>query len=732
MSDCPTPDPDEPAERAELAAILAHAGVGIAFTRDRIVQRCNEHFVQTFGYGGAHEVIGRSSLDFYLSADDYEAVGRAAYPELIAGRSYRTRLRMRRRDGSAFWVQMSGSLIAPDDPERGSIWIFDDVDAAWHTEQALTAALADQQLILDHAMVGIVFLNERRVTRCNRRFEEMFGYEPGELLGQSSRRWYLNDEDWRAGGERCYEPFRRGEPFQGEMLLGRKDGTPLWCEVRAKAIDPQDIDHGSIWVTMDISERKRVQQALEQARAGLEQTVQQRTEELRRTVGELEQALAARARAESHVRYMAEHDALTGLANRRLFEQRLSAALRAAAAQPGRQGAVLLIDLDRFKNINDALGHDQGDLLLREVGQRITHLARPADTVARLGGDEFVVVRADGGADAAADARVLAERIRHALAQPVRLGPRELRVAASIGITVFPADGRDVAELLKQADMAMYQAKHLGRDRACAFDAALAREYRRRLEVEEALPLALQRGEFELHYQPQLDTASGAVIGAEALLRWRRDGRLVPPVEFIPIAEDSGFIRPLGAWVLDEACRQAQAWLPERGTRRWSMAVNVSAVQLQHGDFGAQVLGSIARSGLPPEHLELELTETAVMTQIERNVETLALLNEQGVRLAVDDFGTGYSSLAYLRRLPLSRLKIDRSFVADIATDADDATICRTIASMARNLNLAVTAEGVETAEQLALLRDWGCDAWQGYLFSRPVPAAQFARFVGG
>jgi diguanylate cyclase (GGDEF)-like protein/PAS domain S-box-containing protein len=711
----------------EQELIFAHAGVGIVFIQDRKVKRCNDHYAQMHGHASAQTMIGMDSRALYADERDYNEVGVQAYALMRHGESYKSQIRMRRTDDSTFWCRLTGSLIDPTDADAGSIWIIDDIDDLYQAEQSLKQALIDQQLIFDHAMVGIVFLSHRRVERCNGRFEELFGYGPGALQGASSRQWYLTDEDWRAAGDRCYEPFSKGLPFQGEMLLGRRDGTPIWCEVRAKSIYPDDITRGSIWITMDISERKRAQLALEAAQADLERQVQLRTEELRSTVDELHREIAERQHAQQSIKHMAEHDGLTGMANRALLEERLKVALD-HARQTGRLVAVLFIDLDRFKNVNDVMGHDAGDILLKSVAQRLQQAVRASDTVARFGGDEFVILMT--GSETSAGYQKLAQRVHHALRQPVRIGVREINVSASIGISVYPQDGQDAADLLKNADVAMYHAKDNGRNQTRYFNAQLAGEHALRIELEQALHGALRHGQFELRYQPQVCMGSGAIIGAEALLRWQRPGHgLVMPGDFIRLAEETGTIREIGHWVLNAACQQGRAW-QDAGWPALRVSVNVSAVQLANPEFCEQVFQSLESSGLPAQLLELELTESVLIAQVDHNLTMLQRLHQRGIRLSIDDFGTGYSSLSCLRRLPLDALKIDRSFVADIVSNPDDAVLCRTIASMARNLALAVTAEGVETAEQLHLLREFGCDSYQGYLFSRPVPADVFERLL--
>lgn len=712
----------------EQQVIFDHAGVGIAMMRHRQVERCNQRFAEIYGYSSPDEMVGLSSQQFYEDEATFLALGEAAYPILSRGDSYTTRQQMRRRDGSLFWCEVTGKLIDPNSSRGGSIWIMNDVDEKVWAENALRHVLAEQALILDHAPVGVVFLKNRRVTRCNRRFEEMFGYERGELDGKSSRTWYLNDEDWRAVGQQCYVPLLRGESFSAVMRCGRRDGTPLWCEVQAKVVDPDDLSKGSIWIALDITARKQVEDALAQAHASLEQQVAQRTAELQTTVQSLHREIAERQHAEQRIERLAWYDALTGLPNRAFMEQLLERSLREARREGG-QIAVVFLDLDRFKHVNDVFGHDQGDLLLNAVAQRLQAAVRESDTVARIGGDEFVIVlpRIE---DKAVVTSCL-QRIHEALRQPIPLGTRETRISCSMGVSFYPADGQTPSVLLMHADQAMYLAKDRGRAGHQFFDEQLDRQLQARVALEQALHLALEHRHFTLNYQPQVCMKSGRLVGVEALLRWSREGHgWVSPAEFIPVAEDIGLIVPLGWWVLEEACRQAVAWQSE-GLPPVVVAINVSASHLVQPGFVPQVLAILERTGLAPQWLDIELTESVMMTELEHAMSVVRQLHEAGIQVSLDDFGTGYSSLSYLSKFRLSTLKIDRSFVSSLESSPGDAVICRTIVAMARNLGLKVTAEGVETEAQRDLLAESGCDLCQGYLISRPVPADGIRDLLG-
>jgi len=431
-------------------------------------------------------------------------------------------------------------------------------------------------------------------------------------------------------------------------------------------------------------------------------------------------------RKDERIHHLAFHDALTGLPNRTLMQDRLQHAL-ARAQREGRRLAVTFIDLDRFKEVNDALGHDVGDLLLQEVARRIQRRLRAADTVARLGGDEFVLLMEE--LKEAGHCASLAQQLIGEIAQPMHLRGRIVQIGASMGMAFYPEDGANAVELMKRADLAMYAAKSAGRNTYRFFQQDMLERTSQRLSLEMDLRRAIAHGHLELHYQPRVELATGEPRGVEALVRWRHPVRgLLPPSEFIPLAEESALILELGEWVLGEACRQAADWRARgRGLR---IAVNVSARQLEAGDL-VERIGALARHhGIAPTDLEVELTESAVMANPAQAAGLLARLRRLGVTVAVDDFGTGYSSLAYLRRLPIDILKIDRSFVVDADRDEEDAQIVKTILALGQSLRLTVVAEGIETVRQAELLQSLGCTLAQGYLFSRPLPAREFEAWL--
>ncbi len=439
-----------------------------------------------------------------------------------------------------------------------------------------------------------------------------------------------------------------------------------------------------------------------------------------RSVGGVASDVTSFVDQQQRLTHLAHYDSLTALPNRLLFYERLSGAV-ALARRNGRLLGVLFVDLDRFKNINDTLGHIAGDELLRQVAGRLSGCLRASDTVGRLGGDEFAVIlpELDNGQHAA----IVARKIIDALTQPMHLEGEDVFVSASIGITLFPDDADDLHTLLRHADTAMYRAKDAGRNNYQFFTSSMNDQARERLQLETDLRHALLREEFVLHYQPKVSCSSGRIVGVEALIRWQHPVRgLVPPSDFIPLLEETGLIVQVGQWVLRSACVQAQAWRAA-GLDLPNLAVNVSGRQLQSELLVEEVAGALRDSGLPAEVLELELTESMLMHNAEAAVRTLHRLKATGVRLAVDDFGTGYSSLSYLKRFPLDAIKVDRAFVQDIAADPDDASITRAVITMAHHLKLKVVAEGVETEGQLSLLVANRCDQIQGYYFSRPLPA---------
>jgi diguanylate cyclase (GGDEF)-like protein len=479
--------------------------------------------------------------------------------------------------------------------------------------------------------------------------------------------------------------------------------------------------------------------ALSRHRENLEDEVERRTSELRAVNQKLTREIAQREQAEERIRYLAYYDGLTGLPNRQLFQEQLRRALVWAERQD-QCVALLFLDLDRFKQVNDTLGHTVGDALLCEVSDRMTRSLRlgdylgrpdgrePKGEVSRLGGDEFTVLLA--GLQSGTDAAAVAQRVLDELAKPIPAAGYELFTTASIGIAVYPADGRDLETLLRNADTAMYQAKSNHGNSFQFYTEAMNATAARKLHLASRLRHALAHDELEVCYQPIRDARTGDVCAAEALLRWYEpEMGAVKPEEFIPIAEDTGLILNIGEWVLRTACAQQRSWQRE-GYEPIRIAVNVSTHQLRQPAWPQLVARILADTGVSAAHLELELTESAILAHEDATIRALAQLHDMGVGLVLDDFGTGYSSLSSLRRFPIERVKIDRSFVGDITDDPDDAALTTAILAMARSLQLRVVAEGVETREQADFLREHGCHELQGFLFSAPVTAAEFARFL--
>lgn len=526
------------------------------------------------------------------------------------------------------------------------------------------------------------------ILRVNQAFTETTGYTSEEAVGQTPRLLRSgrhNADFYRA----MWETIIRTGKWQGEIWDRRKNGEvyPKWLTITAVKGDNGIVTH-YVGSHIDITERKE---------------------------------------AEEKIQQLAFYDSLTDLPNRRLLTIRLQQAL-ASSSRSNREGALLFIDLDNFKNLNDTLGHDIGDLLLQQVAQRLVFCMRDGDTVARLGGDEFVVMLenlSEQPLEAAAQTESVGEKILAALSQPYQLATYEFQSTSSIGITLF-SDHEQIEELMKQADIAMYQSKKSGRNTLRFFDPQMQASITSRVLLEGDLRKAILNEQFQLHYQLQVDS-SGRSLGAEALIRWLHpESGLMLPAQFITLAEETGLILPIGQWVLDTACAQLKAWQQNEHTRNFTLAVNVSAKQIHQPDFVSQVRAVVQRYSINPTLLKLEMTESLLQENIDETIATLYKLNEIGVQISLDDFGTGYSSLQYLKRLPLNQLKIDQSFVRDITLDNSDIAIVRTIIAMAKSMDFDVIAEGVETEMQRQLLQKNGCTRYQGYLFGRPLPIEQF------
>ncbi|GKS73616.1 bifunctional diguanylate cyclase/phosphodiesterase [Acidovorax sp. SUPP950] len=710
----------------EQQTLLDSAGVGIVFIRQRQIVRCNQRYADIFGYETVEETIGLSSQALYPTLDAFRDLGRNAYPVLARGDTYRTECQMRRCNGRLFWSSLAGRLINPADTAEGSIWIIDDIDEQRHAQTQLHAVVQEKQALFDHAMVGIAFISNQRMTRCNQHFEQMLGYGPGELANAATRQWHFSDADWEDAKKRCYEPLTDGKIFVGEMTLRGKDGRAVVCEVRVKAIDPARPANGSVCIAMDVSEQRQAQAELARMHADLERQVHQRTRQLSETVDNLHREINDRKHDQERIYWLAHYDPLTGLPNRTLLAERSHLAIR-AASEGGTPLAVIFLDLDHFKHVNDSLGHRVGDALLVEIAKRLRAVVRDKDTVSRLGGDEFILLLP--GANAHGAARV-AGKLQEASRQHYQIGHHELTMAPSMGIALFPQDGADFDTLTQSADVAMYRAKLDGRNTYRFFTPEMQAQSVRALLLENALRRALERNQLHLHYQPQITIATGEIRSVEALLRWEHpDLGSISPAEFIPIAEDSGQILQIGEWVMQTALDQLQHW-HTMGMDWLAMAVNLSALQFRQPQLPELVSRLLDSTSLRANRLELELTEGVAVDDPRSAIATMDQLHARGVRMSMDDFGTGYSSLSQLKRFQIYKLKIDQSFVRDLGNDSNDRAIVSAIIRMAQALGIRTTAEGVETSEQLSYLREQGCDEAQGYYFSKPLPAHQITALL--
>ncbi len=642
------------------------------------LREVNDAYVRRSGYT-REELLGMrvTDLEAKESADETAAhIARVMHEGSDLFESWH-----RAKDGSRWPVEIN---VTHWPAAGGRLFVFLRDISARHVSEA-------QMQKLSHALeqtADAVMVTDRNgiIEYVNPALETMTGYTRAELLGRTPdvfRSGIQDDGFYR----RLWSAILGGEIFSDVLVNRRKDGSLYYEE---KLISPIKGSDGSIThfvaTGRDISER-----------------------------------MAAQVR----LAHLAHHDTLTELPNRTLFLDRLKQAL-ARARWHGRLVAVIFLDLDRFKVINDTLGHDTGDRLLQQMSARLHSSVRERDTVARFGGDEFAILLDDMASEN--DVGHVAQKVLDALAPPFEIDGRELYVSASLGISQYPNDGDDARALLKNADTAMYRAKESGKNNYQFYSADMSAHALERLTLESSLRQALGRNEFTLHYQPQVDVRSGAVLGVEALLRWRQPGRgLVGPGDYISLLEETGLILPVGEWVLTTACEQLRAWRAA-GWDELRLAVNLSARQVADPGFAGLLERLVTQHGCVADKLELEITESVLMQQTRNAVENIEAAHRLGVRIALDDFGTGYSSLSYLQRFPIDTLKIDRSFISDLPGDADDALLTEAILNMARSLRIAVIAEGVETTAQRDFLSARGCHLMQGYLLGHPVPAAEIAR----
>ena len=670
----------------EQSVILDSAIVGIIKVQGRTVIWVNQAFETMLGYGPG-ECLGTSTSQYYADPRDYEAQGSVAHAALKKGGTYRFESRFRRKDGREIWLEISATML--DAQNSITVGAFLDITERKLAEEQLRIAA-----IAFESQEGIFVTDAQHVIlRVNRAFGDITGYSPGEVVGRTPRMLSSGQHD-AAFYDSLHAELAQHGVWQGEIWNRRKNGE----------IYPQ-------WLTIS---------AVRDAAGGLRNFVATMTDTTLKKASEVQ------------IRNLAFYDPLTGLPNRRLLLDRLGHALASRNLQ-NCGGALLLIDLDNFKDLNDNLGHQMGDQLLQQVGRRISDCVREVDTVARFGGDEYVVFLQNLSQDVqevAAYAEGVARHIQSALNQPYEFASVALHHTASIGLTLFGDQHNSTEDLLKQADMAMYEAKNAGRNTLRFFDPMMQAALAARAALEAGLREALQKGQFLLHFQAQVQGCS-QIRGAEALVRWQHPQRgLVSPSEFIPLAEQSGLILPLGQWVLERACTELARWATLPALEPLTLSINISARQLHQADFVETVLTALRRSGARAERLKLELTESLLVADVEDAIQKMTVLQAHGIGFALDDFGTGFSSLSYLKRLPLGQLKIDQGFVRDCLSDGNDAAIVRMVIALAGSLGLQVIAEGVETAAQRAFLQAEGCGHYQGYLFSRPLPLADFEDLV--
>jgi diguanylate cyclase (GGDEF)-like protein/PAS domain S-box-containing protein len=679
-------------ERYRTVFETSSDAVLIAQLSDGIIIDANQALLDAGRYE-RNEVIGHTTeeLGIWVNAGDR----RKLLDLILQNDSCRNlEILFKRKDGETLWMRLSASLI-----EVGgcacTLTFAHDISAAKAAQDLLTAAAEALRLSEERYRtafqtsidaININRMDDGKYLDCNQAFLDVMGYEREEVIGKTS----LQLGVWADPHDRMTmaNQVKENGSFRGlEVQFRKKSGELFWGVISASAMEVDGVPC-ILSITRDLSEVKA---------------------------------------AQNEIRSLAYYDPLTGLPNRRLLLERLRQSL-AAGSPDGRLRALLFVELDNFKMLNETIGHITGDLLLMGVARRIVTCAREADIVSRFGGDEFALMLEDLSEiaeEAAAQAKAVAEKIQDSICLPFQLEGREYLTTASIGITVFGADREGASELIQEADIAIYQATTAGRNTIRFFSPALQAAVNARATLEEDLRQAIKARQFLLYYQPLV--ARGRLIGAEALIRWQHPTRgLVWPGEFIPLAEETGLILPLGDWVLEAACEQLAAWAGHQQSAHLSLAVNISALQFRQPGFVATVLSALERSGANPKHLKLELTESMLVENIEEIIAKMTELKAHGLSFSLDDFGTGYSSLAYLKRLPLSLLKIDRAFVRDMLVDATSGAIAQTIISLGRAMGLSVIAEGVENEEQRGFLAGLGCHTFQGFLFSPPLPLVQF------
>lgn len=665
----------------KLSEAVEHSPVSVIITDHQgIIEYVNPRFTEISGYSAA-EVIGRTP-SLFKSGETPADVYRQLWQTIRNGQTWTGDLLNRKRTGELYW---EATRIAPLRDEHGEIVHFVSVKSDITARKEADKALRLRQRAVEASSNGIVMIEadagQPTVLYVNPAFTRITGFAEDNVAGKPAY-GILGFDDEVGLQTQALDPLQHAEGHTWVAQAMRKDGGTFWCEYALAAVkDMEGLVTHYVAALSDVTERI-----------------------------DYEQRLA----------YQATHDALTGLANRTLLADRIGQAI-SQANRYGQAMAVVLIDLDHFKNVNDTLGHSVGDRLLQVAAGRLTDCVREIDTVARMGGDEFVIVLT-GFADTH-ETEVALQRIVDTIAAPYILEGNEAHISCSAGASFYPKDGQCADELVRHADTAMYQAKSLGRNNFQFYQPAMNERLSHRVSMETQLRHALEREELFLHYQPQIDLQRRVIVGVEALVRWQHpELGIVSPGQFIPMAEESGLIVPIGTWVLAAACAQAQAW-SGAGLPAVRMAVNLSVRQLKQKKLGALIDDVLKSTGLDPARLELEITESVIVDDPDGVIRLLLKLKEHGLRIALDDFGTGYSSLNYLKRLPIDVLKIDQSFVRGIDTDRNDAALTRTVIGLANCLDLETIAEGVEVATQVALLEAWGCKEAQGFLFHRPMAA---------
>ncbi len=683
--------PDLHIELGILSLAVAQSPFAVAITNAAgQLEYCNASFTAMSGFTLAD---GLQTPVLWSVGDGFDDTRKEKFTTLQPGAHWQAEILSRRKDLSLYWERQ---IISPLHDSDGNlshlVALKQDISVSKHQHKDVEQALLLREQALVSSSNGIMITrsddHDHSIVYVNPAFARITGYSAEEVIGREGR-FLVRDDLAQPGLAEIRTALR--ERREGHALLRnyRKDGSQFWNEL---TISPVKDASGAatthfVSVINDVSERINYQKELE---------------------------------------YQATHDSLTGLANRNLLNDRITQAI----AWGKRQGAtvgLLLLDLDHFKLINDGSGHGTGDVVLQEVARRLSLCVRETDTVARLGGDEFVIVLTDlPGND---DASGIAEKVLEALSRPFEAGTQDMRVTASIGISLFPRDGENGETLLRYADIAMYRVKEHGRNSVRQFIPEMSITAISRLNMEGALRRGLERGEFTLHYQPKINLQTQKITGAEALIRWHHPQiGLIHPIEFIPLAEETGLILPLGEWVLETACKQQLAWQAQ-GLPPLKIAVNMSSRQFRQEDLAERVTAIFSSTGAAPEDFVIELTESMVMQDVESTLITLRALKNLGVAISLDDFGTGYSSLSYLRKFPIDELKIDKSFINDIHSNPDDAAIASAIVAMALSLGLQVVAEGVETSEQVTLLKGMRCHLVQGYYFARPMDVDSFTAY---